>query len=65
MASRNAGAFFIKLYINDKLSHIMPSDLCKDKIEVNVAFKIKIDPKTGSWYLKDVKMAHAEFIESE
>ena len=33
-------------------------DNCKDKIEINVAFKIKVDPKTKQWYLKDVKMSH-------
>jgi len=40
-------------------------DCCDDKIEINVAFKIKVDPKTGHWYVKDVKMAHSEFKESE
>lgn len=39
-----------------------PNDLCKDKVEVNVAIKIKVDPKTGLWYLKDVKMSHEEFV---
>jgi len=31
---------------------------CSDKIEINVAFQIKVDPKTGLWYLKELKLAH-------
>ena len=36
-------------------------DKCKDKIEINIAFKIKVDPKTGLWYLTDTKTSHKEF----
>lgn len=40
----------------------LPIDLCANKIEVNIAIKIKIDPTTGLWYVKDIKMSHEEFI---
>lgn len=33
---------------------------CSDKIEINVSLQIKVDPKTGMWYLKHVKLAHEE-----
>lgn len=41
------------------------SDLtCIDKISANIAIQIKFDPKTLNWYIKDVKMSHAEFLDS-
>ena len=48
---------------NEKTDSI--TDLtCIDKISANIAIQIKFDPKTLNWYIKDVRMSHAEFLDS-
>ena len=37
---------------------------CIDKISANIAIQIKFDPKTLNWYIKDMKLSHAEFLDS-
>jgi len=43
----------------------MSSDkTCADKISANIAISMKFDPKTGNWYIKDMQLSHAMFIDS-
>jgi len=37
---------------------------CIDKISANIAIQIKFDPITNNWYIKDMKLSHAEFLDS-
>jgi hypothetical protein len=37
---------------------------CIDKISANIAIQIKFDPKTLNWYIKEMKLSHAEFLDS-
>ena len=37
---------------------------CIDKISANIALEIKFDPITSNWYVKNMRMSHAKFLDS-
>jgi len=37
---------------------------CVDKISANISIEIKFDPITLNWYIKEMKLSHAEFLDS-
>jgi len=38
-------------------------ELCSNKTEINFRVKIKVDPVTGYWYVKETQSSHNDTFE--